>query len=298
MIWRPAGLFLFIFVSLAAAESEPVGVRWKQRRLDEALHDFGKTHNIQIEVDKKAGAERLTLALDGVASDDVIRCAAFRVGARAKKTKEGWRIAAPRPDAAWTKAQATKLDTKRFSGSALNMRSEEVFPYLANLADVNIVVDPGGAGFQKEHVKLEGTEQASVCSLVIRAARATGLTWDFRWGVVFLATPKRMGVLPRTSPASFVFGLGADPVVTPERIEKTEIQVDWRGLELLECLKRMTIRCGIPFEVAGELPATLQIEITARAKRITVEQALALLLVPMKLRYVVEADRVVVRAAS
>ena len=126
--------------------------------------------------------------------------------------------------------------------------------------------------------------KATYRKLLDRLVKLHGLKWELRYGVVYIATQKRLQKMP----------------VLPPKLESAALQrmrmpVAFTSNSLKSLASKLTQLTGVTFVVPEEMVAR---EVTAQARDITLRQALALLLYPGGMTVVEKDDTIVMQALS
>ena len=103
-------------------------------------------------------------------------------------------------------------------------------------------------------------------TLLDRLVKRTGLKWELRYGVVYVAKPerfKKMPVLP--------------PWLKSPALLRVRMPVAFNRVSLKKLAPTLTQLMGVPFVVPEEMASR---EVTAQAKDVSLRQALALMLYP------------------
>ena len=207
-------------------------------------------------------------------------------------TKAGRRLEAHTADG------YTAPNLERFVDRSLRNLGAEAVDLLREATEPSLLLDPqlppdkGPAGRMVSFP----TELASTSAILDRITEAAGLAWDLRWGLVFIAEPKRLAELPRgdgkpvpyvnvppwehavhtylNAPISFAF----DDVPLPEALE--------------------AVMRGVVYElrIPDEMQETMRrVRVRHAANWISVRHALVSLLVPRGFSFEIRKEGIVVR---
>ncbi len=155
----------------------------------------------------------------------------------------------------------------------------------ARAARVPVILDPALAADRKT-----GAHAAGVASDVLQRLHPA----DLRWGVVFVATRKRLEELPRGVPPFAVPGpRGAASIAIHTHLARRRVTLDFDGVRLEAAVRHVAE--WLQFDVRWRPGVDRTQKVTVHAADLLGWHALCVLLIPRELTYVVGRNALIVR---
>jgi len=215
---------------------------------------------LRVEFAPQAAARRANVRLINVPTVAGMRTIAehFRCEAR-YLGKRRWRLAP-----AWQFAILEKIESRRIV--PVNVTKMPIAEFLATVrtaTEIDITLDPRVD--RASTVTMRATK-ISYRKLLDRLVKAQRLAWELRYGVLCIAERKQLDQMPVLPPQ-----------LASAALRKLRTPLAFEGVTLGAIAPQLEKLMGVPFVVPDEMNAQT---VTARAKDVTLEQALALLLYP------------------
>lgn len=288
---------------LGAPDAEPkrISVDLDDVTLAALARAVSEQAGVVVRVSDEVAGRRVTLALEKVTAEEVLKQAAARAETTLTESADGsFRLGPEKPtiEARIRKTLAEAKLNVNFQGTHLT----EALDFYANMTGVTMVLDPHVLA-TREAGTLEmnlAVQAIAADKLLALTSQLLDLTWDVRWGLVLVSTKERLAALP-------TFALPPTPAgerplgETHLRRRLGEETIGFAFAEtplptailFLEKLWRLPIRwdAGVR-ETAEKMPVTLRLSNTPAGG------ALAVLLYPRGLEFEVTAEAIVIRSVK
>jgi hypothetical protein len=296
---------LAVLVLMGAATSAwttpEISLDVKDASIASVVKTISEKGKLDVILDEAVGKKKVTLSLAGTPPEKALKLVAMFASAKLIKLGEDTYWLGPKLEdwqkKAWTALATTKLNFN-FQGTSL----EDALGFCANMSKVPMVVDPAVFASRKPDT-LELTmavEKINLRQALSLMTELLSLSWDVRWGVVFVSTKKRLAALP-------LYGMSPPPTCErPEgetklrkRLATERVAFDFSSTTLAMVLEFIHNVRKLPILAEDDVSKALAAaSVTCRVSEITVGQALDVVLIPRGFRYEVTEKGVVVKKAK
>ena len=242
-------------------EVKPISLELVNCGPDAAAKILLREAKLRVEFAPQAAARRANVKLINVPTVSGMKTIAEHFGCQVRFLgKRRWRVAP-----AWQFAVLDKIELRR--DTPLNVKKMPIEEFLETVrteTGVDITLDPR---VDRESTVTLRASKISCRKVLDRLVKALRLAWELRYGVLYIAEREhfdRMPVLP--------------PQLETPALRNLRMPVDSEGVALAEVAPQLEKLMSIPFIVPEGMKART---VTAHAKDVTLEQALALLLYPL-----------------
>ena len=235
-----------------------------------------KAAKLKIEFAPQLADTRINLRLIGVPTFSAMKevAEAFRCELQFLGKKR-WRVVP-----AWQMTIYKAIETNKVA--ALDVKKMPVEQFLGLLRSelkIDITLDPKA---DRETPVTLRASKISYRKLLDKFVKARKLRWELRYGVLYIASADRFRQMPVLVPR-----------LDTDAIRKLRLPVSFKNAPLGNVGQTLRALAGKPFVIPKENDA---LAVTARAREITFEQALALILYPHGFTAVEKDDAIHVRA--
>jgi len=196
---------LLLLASLASAEGERVTLDFKGDRATNIVNVLGTYMGAKIKLDAEYRDKTVTMRLSNSTAEKAYAELARQLGGEAWKERKGYWHIAPK----WSIALRKKLSQKRLiAATSEPITLSHHLRALRMIGGINIVADPKLDLSKKLPLF---TSSGNLQKLLEDTCAKVGCAWSLRWGVVYVATKKRLAAMPHAAPIPMTGRLVALP---------------------------------------------------------------------------------------
>ena len=183
----------------------------------------------------------------------------------------------------WKHALLGKLHGKKITLDYERESAKKLVQVIATDGGLDFAIDPAFADFKARLVVQDMTLVQALDTLLAQGKAA----YDLRYGVVFVASRKRLAALPKRM-----------PLVTPPRLEKQRFRIDSHRRAASEILADIARQAGLTPKIETQLQPALKRNLTLRLRDAPIGHPLAAILVPANARAEIRGDTLIVTGAT
>jgi hypothetical protein len=253
-------------------ERRPITANLENVGPDTAARMLKKAVGLRVEFAPQAAARKANVRLVGVPTYTAMTTLADAFGCEARFLgKKRWHVAP-----AWQFVILDRLDMKMGEKRKLaKLPIDDVLTIVRKIGKVDVTLDRAVDRTLTVSAPVKRHTYRALLDLVVKKHK---LRWELRYGVVYVAAPRRLKVMPVLVPE-----------LTSRELRGRTLSPELRAMPLPKLGSALNVRLKVAKEFAAH-------PITASAREITLPQALALSLYPAGLTTVEKDGKFEVRA--